>query len=79
MVAKRAASPYRSGPKRTDDWVKIKSERDDEFVVIGLMAGKGTRGVVGALCVASYSGDKLVYTGACHNTKGVSFAWAPKA
>ncbi len=63
VVAKRAASPYRQGPKRTDDWVKIKTERDDEFVVIGFMAGKGTRGVVGALCVASYSGDQLVYRG----------------
>ncbi|HWZ87722.1 MAG TPA: DNA ligase D [Polyangiaceae bacterium] len=63
VVAKRAASPYRHGPNRTDDWVKIKSERDDEFVVLGFMAGKGTRGALGALCVASYSGEKLVYRG----------------
>jgi bifunctional non-homologous end joining protein LigD len=63
VVAKRAASPYRAGPKRTDDWVKIKSERDDEFVVIGFMAGKGGRGALGALCVASYVGDKLLYRG----------------
>jgi bifunctional non-homologous end joining protein LigD len=63
VVAKRAASPYRHGPKRTDDWVKLKSERDDEFVVIGFMAGKGGRGALGALCVASFVGDKLVYRG----------------
>jgi len=63
VVAKRSASPYRHGPKRSEDWVKLKSERDDEFVVIGFMTGKGTRGALGALCVASYSGDDLVYRG----------------
>jgi len=63
VVAKRAASPYRSGARRTDDWVKMKSERDDEFVVIGFMRGKGNRGPLGALCVASYSGQRLLYRG----------------
>ena len=63
VVAKRASSPYRHGPKRTEDWVKIKTERDDEFVVIGFLRGKGTRGPLGALCVASYSGERLVYRG----------------
>jgi len=63
VVAKRAASPYRYGPRRTEDWVKIKCERDDEFVVIGFMRGKGNRAALGALCVASYVGDDLVYRG----------------
>src|SRR6185369_322171 len=63
VVAKRADSPYRPGPRRTDDWVKMKSERDDEFVVIGFMRGKGNRGALGALCVASYSGERLLYRG----------------
>ena len=63
VVAKRAASPYRHGPRRTDDWVKLKSERDDEFVVIGFMRGKGGRAALGALCVASYSGERLLYRG----------------
>jgi bifunctional non-homologous end joining protein LigD len=63
VVAKRAASPYRAGPRRTDDWVKLKSERDDEFVVIGFMRGKGGRSALGALCVASYSGERLLYRG----------------
>lgn len=63
VVAKRADSPYRPGPRRSEDWVKIKAERDDEFVVIGYMAGKRTRGALGALCVASYSGEQLVYRG----------------
>jgi bifunctional non-homologous end joining protein LigD len=63
VVAKRADSPYRSGPKRTDDWIKVKSERDDEFVVLGFMSGRNGRGALGALCVASYVGDALVYRG----------------
>ena len=63
VVAKRAASPYRQGPKRSDDWIKIKSERDDEFVVVGFLLGKGARSGLGALCVASYSGEQLVYRG----------------
>ena len=63
VVAKRALSPYRPGPRRTEDWVKIKSERDDEFVVIGFMRGKGARSPLGALCVASYSGERLLYRG----------------
>ncbi|MEI9942316.1 MAG: DNA ligase D [Pseudomonadota bacterium] len=63
IVAKRVASPYRHGPRRTDDWVKLKSERDDEFVVIGFMRGKGGRSALGALCVASYSGERLLYRG----------------
>ena len=63
VVAKRAASPYRAGPRRTDDWVKLKAERDDEFVVIGFMRGKGNRAALGALCVGSYSGERLLYRG----------------
>ncbi|MEO6600963.1 MAG: DNA ligase D [Polyangiaceae bacterium] len=63
VVAKRASAPYRHGPRRTEDWVKIKAERDDEFVVIGFMRGKGGRSALGALCVASYSGERLLYRG----------------
>src|SRR6188768_2162985 len=63
VVAKRASSPYRPGPRRTDDWVKLKSERDAEFVVVGFMRGKGGRSALGALCVASYSGERLLYRG----------------
>ncbi len=63
VVAKRKSAPYRHGPRRTEDWVKLKAERDDEFVVIGFMRGKGGRSALGALCVASYSGERLLYRG----------------
>ena len=41
MVAKRADSPYVSGPRRTGDWIKIKCDKDEEFVVIGFTVGEG--------------------------------------
>ena len=63
VVAKRADAPYKAGPRRSEDWVKIKSERDEEFVIIGYLEGKRSRGALGAVCVASYAGDELVYRG----------------
>jgi bifunctional non-homologous end joining protein LigD len=63
VVAKRKDSRYRPGPTRSDDWIKIKCDREDEFVVIGWLAGKGGRGRLGALCLASYGNDGLRYRG----------------
>ena len=63
VVAKKKNSPYRPGPKRGDDWVKIKCERDDEFVVVGWAEGRGNRGRLGSLCVASYGPGGLTYRG----------------
>jgi bifunctional non-homologous end joining protein LigD len=63
VVAKRSASVYRPGPTRSDDWIKIKCDRDDEFVVIGWMTGKGNRKSLGALCIASYGPAGLRYRG----------------
>jgi bifunctional non-homologous end joining protein LigD len=63
LVAKRKDSVYRSGPRRTGDWVKLKLERDDEFVVVGYTRGEGSRSELGALDVASYEGGELIYRG----------------
>lgn len=63
VVAKRKGAPYRFGPRRSDDWVKVKCEREGDFVVVGWVEGKGTRGSLGALCLATYQGDELVYRG----------------
>ena len=62
VVAKRKLSPYHEG-ERTGDWVKLKCERDDEFVVVGFTRGEGVRARLGALDLASYEGDRLVYRG----------------
>ena len=58
-----STAPYRPGPRRSDDWVKLKCERDDDFVVVGWVTGRGGREAIGALDLASYAGDRLVYRG----------------
>jgi bifunctional non-homologous end joining protein LigD len=63
VVAKRASSPYRPGPRRSDDWVKLKCERDEDFVVVGWVDGKGGRQRLGALALGSYENRRLVYRG----------------
>lgn len=54
LVSKRADSPYRSGPVRTGDWIKLKRVREDDFIVIGYRPGKGSRQRLGALGLGSY-------------------------
>ena len=61
LVGKRANSPYRFG--RSDDWLKIRVERTDDFVVVGFSEPKGTRVGFGGLHLAQYVGDGLVYQG----------------
>ncbi len=63
VVAKRKLSPYRVGPRRTTDWVKIKCERDDDFVVVGHVPGSGVRKSLGALCLGAYVRGELQYRG----------------
>ncbi len=63
VVAKRADAPYRPGPRRYSDWVKVKCERDDEFVIVGYEEGRGARQELGALRLATFDGDRLVLRG----------------
>ncbi len=61
IVAKKDDSPYRSG--RSGDWLKIRADRMDDFVVVGFTKGKGSRGGFGALHVGAYKDGKLIYCG----------------
>jgi len=63
IVAKRVDSPYREGPKRTNDWVKVKCERDDSFVVIGYTRGNDGRSRLGALDLGAFEDGELVVRG----------------
>lgn len=63
VVAKKATSKYEPGPKRGSAWVKVKCERDDDFVVVGLARGEGNRRDLGALDLATYEGERLVHRG----------------
>ncbi|HEX4517382.1 MAG TPA: DNA ligase D [Polyangiaceae bacterium] len=62
IVAKRVDSPYRPG-KRMADWVKVKCERDESFVVIGFTRGNEGRNRLGALDLGAYQGDQLFVRG----------------
>src|SRR5262245_1281837 len=61
IMAKKADGPYRTG--RSSDWLKIRADRVDDFVVVGFTKGKGTRSGFGSLHVGAYNGGKLVYCG----------------
>ena len=56
---RRAESRYTGG--RTRDWIKIKCQRRQEFVIGGWTDPQGSRGWFGALHVGVYEGDRLVY------------------
>jgi bifunctional non-homologous end joining protein LigD len=63
VVGKRAASLYVAGPKRTGEWVKVKCDHEEEFVVIGFTEGEGARQRLGALDLGSYENGELVVCG----------------
>ncbi|MDH4043992.1 MAG: DNA ligase D [Gemmatimonadota bacterium] len=61
IVGKRADAPYRAG--RSPHWQKVRADLTDDFVVVGFTAPKGSREGFGALHVAWYADDTLVYAG----------------
>ena len=61
IMAKKADSPYRSG--RSGDWLKIRADKIDDFVVVGFTKPKGARGGFGSLHVGAYQDGKLIYRG----------------
>jgi len=63
VIAKRAGSSYKPG-KRTRDWLKIKTENNDEFVVAGYTRGEGRRAnTFGSLVLAVNEDGVLRYVG----------------
>jgi len=62
IVGKKADSVYRGG--RSKSWIKVRTVRVDDFVVVGWTEPKGSRGGFGSLHIAQYDGDDLVYQGA---------------
>ena len=61
LIAKRADSPYVG--KRSRDWLKWKCDMEQELVIGGYTAPKGSRIELGALLVGVYEGDRLRYAG----------------
>jgi bifunctional non-homologous end joining protein LigD len=63
LVAKRVDSSYEPG-KRPDNWLKVKNQRRQEFVIGGWVPGEGKRsGKIGALVIGYYADDRLVSAG----------------
>jgi bifunctional non-homologous end joining protein LigD len=61
MVGKRASSPYRPG--RSADWVKVRLDNADDFVVVGMSPAEGQGAGFGSLHLGMYEGGTLVYAG----------------
>jgi len=62
LIAKRADAPYPSG--RSRDWLKLKCEQGQEFVIGGWTDPRGSRVGFGALLLGYYDqGGDLVYAG----------------
>ena len=61
VIAKRADSPYRS--TRSRDWLKLKCHAEQELVIGGFTAPKGSRTEFGALLVGYHEDGALRYAG----------------
>jgi DNA ligase D-like protein (predicted ligase) len=61
VIAKRADSPYVGS--RSRDWLKLKCHAEQELVIGGFTAPKGSRQEFGALLVGYYDGGVLRYAG----------------
>src|SRR3989454_5348919 len=59
VVAKKRDSPYVG--KRSRDWLKVKCQLRQEFVIGGYTAPRGSRAHFGALHLGLYEGGRLVY------------------
>jgi bifunctional non-homologous end joining protein LigD len=61
VIAKLADAPYEG--TRSKNWLKLKCSRDQEFVIVGYTAPKGSRVGLGALLLGYHDGGDLVYAG----------------
>jgi bifunctional non-homologous end joining protein LigD len=62
LIAKRRDSPYEPG-RRSGAWVKIKCLHEQEFVIGGFTAPKGSRSHFGALLLGYFQKKKLIFAG----------------
>lgn len=62
IMAKKANSLYYPG-KRTSEWLKIKHHQTMEAIIAGYTEPTGSRKYFGALILASYKNDQLIYIG----------------
>jgi bifunctional non-homologous end joining protein LigD len=76
ILGKKANSRYTGG--RSRDWVKIKCQRRQEFVIGGYTDPQGERSYFGALHLGLYQDKKLVYiskVGTGFDTRTLKLTW----
>lgn len=61
LIAKRIDRPYRGGRGR--DWLKVKCERRDEFVILGWQKSDKRGRAFSSLALGAWERDRLVYVG----------------
>lgn len=61
LIAKRTDRPYRAG--RSRDWLKVKCERRDEFVILGWQDSDKRGRAFSSLALGAWEGDRLSYVG----------------
>jgi DNA ligase D-like protein (predicted ligase) len=61
LIAKRADAPYSGG--RSRDWLKFKCSAEQELVIGGFTAPRGSRTELGALLLGYYDHGRLRYAG----------------
>jgi bifunctional non-homologous end joining protein LigD len=61
LIAKRADAPYTHG--RSRDWLKFKCSAEQELVIGGYTAPRGSRTELGALLLGYYEDGELRYAG----------------
>jgi len=71
VIAKKLTSAYRPG-QRSRDWLKLKIEQRQEFVIGGYTEPRKSREHIGALLLGYYDDGKLIYAG--HTGGGFSRA-----
>ena len=64
IIAKKADSTYLVG-KRSKQWLKVKTHMRQEVIIVGYTEPKGGRIGFGAILLAVYKHEKLVYCGKC--------------
>ncbi len=63
VVGKNIRSTYETG-RRSPSWVKVKAQRENDFVVAGYSLGQGSRSDhFGSLILGYYDGETLIYCG----------------
>ena len=61
LIAKRGDAPYREG--RSQDWLKLKCHKRQEFVIVGMIRASGSRQGFRSLVIAMRDGKQLKFAG----------------